>query len=380
MRAGVGSTRSVTASMAAGGGFDSRSSSTSVLKRARVFHRRRQLEPACPDRAGDQLELDVQDGGGASPSFEMLAERIAQPARARTTAARALRWATRAPAWLQTARLRPAAPAAPGLRHAPAPASRGPSAPRRAARSGAGSAARSPSVRSPHRRNTSSRSDTGVVPAAAAGLDDLLHGRGAIEPRRRPESRVGTPLAGSSPSRHGSSAIGNAASASAVSARRDDGEPGTRVRQEPRRRARRGHRDVRFEPGLRQRAPQFLADGARLAKQPFEPVQIDGQRVRFHPGHTRREPLARPRAAPWRAWQWCRPTARAARRRSRFVSYQPPSHGAGEVSHRDTEHTEVLGGMPQRPQRTQRHEFVAYTHVDLQESHEFKRARFSEAS
>ena len=63
------------------------------------------------------------------------------------------------------------------------------------------------------------------------------------------------------------------------------------MRQQPRRRARRGHRDVRFEPGLRQRAPQFLADGARLAKEPFEPVQIDGQRVRFHPGHTRREPL-----------------------------------------------------------------------------------------
>ena len=102
-RRASGSTATTTRSMAAAGGCDSRSSSASV----RSVRASRIGAGSCSDRSCtvrvDQMQPDVQHGGAAIAPLEMRGQRLHAAGRARTTAARALRSATRDRAPARTA-------------------------------------------------------------------------------------------------------------------------------------------------------------------------------------------------------------------------------------------------------------------------------------
>ena len=166
-RPGVGSMTIVTRSIAAAGGRASRSSSASV----RSARTSRSGDGSCRRRTSisrvTSPSSHVQHRGAAVAPLELRRERLEETASGRTTAARALRSATRDRATTRTAP--PASVGMNGRTSSPRAIAchRSAGCPRRDARSAGGSAAISPNVLIPHRPSTAS---TFATSSAGVGL------------------------------------------------------------------------------------------------------------------------------------------------------------------------------------------------------------------
>ena len=239
-------------------------------QRARVAHRRRQLQrPLVHGRASP---------GAAARAARRRRDRAARGApraapaagRARTTAARAPRSATRDRA---PARSAPPAPPARSGRGSSPRASRchaHASCPSRAATSSGGSAANSPSVRSPHRR----KRDEQLVRVVRRSERSSRGVRSVRDVRE--QRRAAAVTASASASVPGSTTV----------------MPGAMVDEQARRRARAGDRHAHAQTAIGGRAPQLAGNRPRVAEQPLEAVQIERDLARAAHLDTRRE-LAR---------------------------------------------------------------------------------------